>query len=113
MHALTIRAAVIPHKVERSSGFAFLARSCAAREPMQRATDRPLGAELELTPHELVELVELRDRRATRASDALTLGELALELGGNLLSAFEHRDHALEHAAIPLDTAGHGALRGM
>jgi hypothetical protein len=39
--------------------------------------DRSLGAELELAPHALI---ELRDRRATRASEALTLGELALNL---------------------------------
>jgi len=111
MHALTIRTADIPHKVERSSGFAFLARSCAAREPRQKGTDRPLRAELELASHEFVELVELLDRNTTCARGALTLGERALELSGNLLATFEHRDRALERVAVRVHVGSHSAPR--
>jgi hypothetical protein len=84
---------------------------------MRGITDRPLGlgAELKLAPHELVELVELLGRnticaREARTREALTLGELALELERNLLPTFELRDHAHERVAVRLDV-GHGAPR--
>jgi hypothetical protein len=96
MHALTIRADVISHKVECSSCFAFLTRSCPAREPMQGGP-RVVRAELKLAPHELVDLVELLDRNTTCARGALTLGELALKLDGNLLASFKHRDRAIHY----------------
>jgi len=81
---------------------------------MQGITDRPLGlgAELKLAPHELVELLGRNTICAREAltREALTLGELALELERNLLPTFELRDHAHERVAVRLDV-GHGAPR--